>query len=104
MTDNANRPPDRPKASLWIDHNQAVIMNQEPGSTEHSVEVLIHESPEPEPAFLARVVDEVIHDARVIVHGPGEVRTAFERTYVAVTHEPEHLVDVAPGQHRDGQA
>jgi len=30
------------------------------------------------------------------VSGPADVRTRFDRAYVAVTHRPDRLVDIEP--------
>jgi hypothetical protein len=37
-----------------------------------------------------------VDEERVVVSGPADVRTQFDRAYVAVTHRPDRLVDVEP--------
>jgi hypothetical protein len=80
---------------VWIDHDQAVIVGQEPDGRE-SVELLDRAPEESEAAFDARTVNEVVDEDRVVVSGPAYARTDFERAYVAVTHRPDRLVDVEP--------
>jgi hypothetical protein len=83
-------------AMVWIDHEQAIIATQDAeGAT--IVEHLERGSGEPETAFDARAVDEVVGRAPVNVAGPAFARTAFERVYTSMTHRPDRLVDVEPG-------
>jgi hypothetical protein len=42
------------------------------------------------------MVHEVVDEDRLIVSGPTNARTDFERAYVAMTHRPDRLVDVEP--------
>lgn len=85
----------RHEAVVWIDHDQAVIVEHGPGGRE-SVERLDRAPAESEAAFEARTVDQVVDEDRVVVSGPAYARTDFERAYVAVTHRPDRLVDVEP--------
>jgi hypothetical protein len=83
------------EAVVWIDHDQAVIVEQGAGGAE-GVELLGREPTESEAAFEARTVDEVVDQDRLVVSGPAFARTEFERAYVALTHRPDRLVDVEP--------
>lgn len=83
------------EAVVWIDHDQAVIVEHGPDGRE-SVELLDRATTEGEAAFEARTVHEVVDDDQVVVSGPAHARTEFERVYVAVTHRPDRLVDVEP--------
>jgi xanthine/CO dehydrogenase XdhC/CoxF family maturation factor len=83
------------EAVVWIDRERAVIVEQGPDGPE-TVEVLDRLPAESEARFDARAVDEVIDEARVVVSGPAEVRTQFDRAYVALTHRPDRLVDIEP--------
>jgi hypothetical protein len=83
------------EATVWIDHERAVIVNSEGGGTE-TVELLERQAGETESGFDARAVDTVIDDGRVIVTGPAFARTSFERAFVAITHRPDRLLEVAP--------
>lgn len=85
----------RHEAAVWIDHDQAVIIEQWPDGHEN-VERLDRTPQESEAAFEVRTVDEVLDQDRVVVSGPAYARTGFERAYVAVTHRPDRLVDVEP--------
>lgn len=85
------------EAVLWIDHHRAVVVGHGPGGHEH-VALVDREIDESEWAFGARTVGEVIDLERVLVCGPVDARTGFERAYVAVTHRPERLVDVEPAK------
>jgi hypothetical protein len=82
-------------AMIWIDHQQAII------ATHHRdgsplVERLGRGAFEPEAAFAARAVDEVMDSGIVTVAGPAFARTSFERALVAVTHRPDGIIDVEP--------
>ena len=83
------------EAVVWIDHDQAVIVEQGPEGRE-TVELLGREAAETEASFDARTVDEVVDEDRVTVSGPAFARTEFERAYVALTHRPDRLVDIEP--------
>ena len=88
------------EATVWIDHTRAVIVNSERDGTE-TVELLEREPGESSTGFEARAVDKVIDDGRVVVSGPAFARTSFERAYVAVTHRPDRLLEVAPQVRQD---
>ncbi len=98
MTDSRIHAPNERRASVWIDHNQAVIIDEGPMTSEPTLNVLVRASLEPEASFQARIVEDVADDARILVAGGSAVRTAFDRTFVAITHHPERLVDSAPAR------
>ena len=83
------------EATVWIDHERAVIVNSDRDDRE-TVDLLEREAGESEAGFDARAVDTVIDDGRVIVTGPAFARTSFERAFVAITHRPDRLLEVAP--------
>lgn len=83
------------KVVVWIDHDQAFIVGQDPDGRE-TVELVDRAPDETEADFEARTVGEVVDDEQVVVSGPAYARTDFERAYVAVTHRPDRLVDVEP--------
>lgn len=91
----ATRALGRSQATVWIDHNQAVIVDREPDQAE-TVEILTRGMYESEASFERRAVGEISGDDRVVVTGPAYARTEFERAYVALTHRPDRLVDVEP--------
>ena len=91
----ARRAPGPSDAMVWIDHNQAVIIDREPDQAE-TVEVLTRGTYESEASFERRAVGEISGEDRVVVTGPAYARTEFERAYVALTHRPDRLVDVEP--------
>jgi len=83
------------EAVVWIDRDWAVIVEQ--GLDCHdTVAVLDRRPAESEAIFEARTVEEIIDHDIVIVSGPCDPRTNFERAYVAMTHRPDRLVDVEP--------
>jgi hypothetical protein len=85
----------RPDATIWIDHEQAIITTvHRDGSP--LIERLGRGAFEPEASFEARAVDELVDAAIVTVAGPAYARTSFDRARVAVTHRPDHVVDVEP--------
>jgi hypothetical protein len=90
----ADKPP-RHEAAVWIDHDQAVIVEHAPDGQE-TVERLDRTPQESEAAFEVRTVDQVLDQDVVVVSGPAYARTGFERAYVAVTHRPDRIVDVEP--------
>lgn len=92
---NGRSPRPANEATVWIDHERAVIVNSE-GDERETVELVEREAGESEAGFEARAVEKVIDDERVVVTGPAFARTSFERTYVAVTHRPDRLLEVAP--------
>ena len=94
-----------PETILWIDHEQAVIVGRDANGRD-TMETLERDSAESEGRFEVRIVDELIDDRSLVVTGPEEVRTDFDRAYVALTHRPDHLTDIdssvpaAPGPRR----
>jgi hypothetical protein len=98
MTDSRTPAETDRRASVWIDHNQAVIVGEGPMTSDPTVNVLVRASLEPEASFQARIVEDVADDARILVAGESAVRTAFDREFVAITHHPERLVDSAPAR------
>ena len=85
----------RSEAVVWIDREQALIVAGARDGSER-VEILDRALIETESAFEARATDAVLDADRVLVSGPADVRTDFERTYVAITHRPDRLVDLEP--------
>lgn len=84
-----------PDAMIWIDHEQAIITMRH-GDGTPLVERLGRGRFEPESAFEARAVDELVDAGTVTIAGPAYARTSFERALVAVTHRPDRIVDVEP--------
>jgi hypothetical protein len=85
----------RRQALVWIDHDQAVIVEQGL-SGRNAVELLNRGAAETEAMFDVRAVVAVVDRDRVVVSGPAHARTDFERAYVAMTRRPDRLVDVEP--------
>ena len=85
----------RRQALVWIDHDQAVIVEQAP-SGRNGVALLNRSATETEAMFDARTVHAVVDRDRVVVSGPINARNDFERAYVSMTHRPDRLVDVEP--------
>ena len=83
------------QAVVWIDHDQALIVEQCADGWKNA-ELLDRAPAESQAAFDARTVREVVEDDRLTVSGPAAARTDFERAYVAMTHRPDRLVDVEP--------
>jgi hypothetical protein len=83
------------EAIVWIDHQHAVIVTAGAEGTDE-VELLERDVDETAHRFEGRAVDQVLDEPRIVVSGPAFARTSFERAYVAVTHRPDRLVDVAP--------
>lgn len=81
------------EAAVWIEHDRAVIVEQGPDG-EDAIEQVDRLPMETEAAFDVRTVDAIGDQDTIIVSGPADARTDFERAYVAVTHRPDRLVDV----------
>jgi hypothetical protein len=82
-------------AIVWIEPDQAIVVCHLTGN-EEAVEVLRRAPTESPVQFRVRTVDQVADEPRVLVSGSAGDRTAFERTYVAITHRPDRLADVVP--------
>ena len=84
-------------AVAWVDHLTALIAHRAADGTAVVTEVGRGATvPDDDPTFLARISD-VIDDAdRVVILGPGDMRTRLEREYVTIWHRPDRLVDVEP--------
>jgi hypothetical protein len=83
------------EATVWIDHEQAIVVERDAEGIE-TIAVLDREPAESEARFEARTAAEVVDEERVMVSGPADVRTQFDRAYVAATHRPDRLVDIEP--------
>jgi hypothetical protein len=95
MTDRTGLFGNASDAMIWIDHEQAIIATRQRDGAPF-VERLGRGPLEPETAFEARAVDELLEASTVTVSGPAYARTSFERALVAVTHRPDGIVDVEP--------
>ena len=82
-------------AVVWIDDRQAIIATAAPDGRP-VVDQLGRGPMETESAFDARTVGALLDRDQVAVSGPLFSRVAFERTFVAVTHRPERLLDGEP--------
>ena len=85
-----------PSAVAWIDEDEALvaqIAHDGAVSTCH-----IQRGGLPEPSYLAHVVRAIGDRERVVISGPGPMRLALEREYVALYRRPDRLVDVEPSE------
>ena len=82
-------------AIVWLDRDHAVVVSHLAGGRK-TVEILLRDTTESAVQFQARTVDQVANEPRILVSGSAAARTAFERTYVAITHRPDRLADVEP--------
>jgi hypothetical protein len=84
-------------AVAWVDHLSALVAHRAADGT--AVVTTLGRGtavPDDDPTFLTRIAD-VIDDAdRVVILGPGDMRTRLEREYVTIWHRPDRLVDVEP--------
>lgn len=81
-------------AITWIDRERAVVARRGPGG-EIDVAAVRRDVPGAG-SFLARVAHEIGDRDRVVILGPGSLRTELEREYVTIYHRPDRLVDVEP--------
>lgn len=83
-----------PSAVVWIDGRQAMVAAMSHDGHISTCEIsrgwLARSS------YLAQVVRVIGDRQRVVILGPGSVRLALEREYVAMFQRPDRLVDVEP--------
>ena len=90
------RPPSR-GAVAWIDHSTALVAQRSEAGLPVVTEVVRDPTvPGGDPTFLARVTDRIGDADRVVILGPGDMRTRLEREYVTIWHRPDRIVDVEP--------
>jgi nitrous oxide reductase len=83
-------------AVTWIDAGHAIVARTGKAGTV-MVETIEHEAPRGElDTYLARVAHEIGDRDRVVILGPGSMRTALEREYVTIYRRPDRLLDVEP--------
>ncbi|HEY3162767.1 MAG TPA: hypothetical protein VGJ71_00315 [Candidatus Limnocylindrales bacterium] len=83
-----------PSAVVWINRRQAVV-----AAISHDGRLRTCEITRgwlPEAGYLATVIRVIGDPQRVMILGPGSVRLALERAYVACQRHPDRLVDVEP--------
>ena len=83
-----------PSAVVWINGRHAVVAGTGRDgriSTSEITRGSMREQP-----YLAQVVRAIGDRQRIVILGPGSIRLALERDYVAMYRHPERLVDVEP--------
>jgi hypothetical protein len=83
-----------PSAVVWINGRQAVVAEMSLDGCVSTCEITrgwLSQS-----SYLAQVVRVIGDRQRVMILGPGSVRLALERDYVAMFRRPDRLVDVEP--------
>jgi hypothetical protein len=83
----------RSEALIWIDREAALIVADARDGTER-FEILDRAMSETGDVFEARITDTVLDADRILILGPADMRIDFERTYVAITHRPDRLIDL----------
>lgn len=91
-TTTSKREPPPETAAVWIDDRRAMVARTGDGGEIWNA--TIDRAEEIELAYLARVVHAIGDRRRVAILGPGPLRLALEREYVAIVHRPDRLVDV----------
>ena len=89
----------RTSAVAWIDARTAVVARSIAGDVALT-EVRAHDGGH-DPTYLARVVDAIGDQDRLVITGSDPVRLALEREYVTIYHRPDRLVDVEAAQPLD---
>jgi hypothetical protein len=87
----------RPCAVAWVDDRRANVVTM--GSDGRIAARLIDRGARAETPFLAEIVRAIGDRERVMILGPGRVRLALEREYVAIHQRQDRLVDVEPAGH-----
>ncbi len=81
-------------AITWIDRDHALIARR---SREGAIDVASVRRDTPDASsYLGRIVHEIGDRDRVVILGPGSLRTELEREYVTIYHRPDRLIDVEP--------
>lgn len=83
-----------PSAVVWIDGRQAEVAAMSHDGCVSTCE--ISRGWLAQPSYLAHVVRAIGDRERVVILGPGSVRVALQRAYVAMFRRPDRLVDVEP--------
>ena len=81
---------------IWVDREGGMIVD--PGVPDQVAIVIDRAHNESNVALAARLARKVASSDHVYVCGTGAARVEFEREFVALTHHPERLVDVAPAR------
>ena len=84
----------RPSAVAWVDDRHAIVARSLVGDDVAVSEVAVRTGDQHDPTYLARVVDEIGGQERLVILGPSTTRLALEREYVAIYQRPDSLVDV----------
>jgi hypothetical protein len=86
-------------AVTWVGEESASVARTNPEGTITTCD--IERRGAPEPIYLAMIVRAIGDRDRVVILGPGDMRLALEREYVAIHHRPDRLVDVEPADAGD---
>lgn len=100
--DPVSSPPVAPSAVAWLNEHQALVATMSRDGSVSTCE--ISRGSLTEAAYLHQVVRVIGDRQRVVILGPGTVRLALEREYVALFRRPDRLVDVEPAGPVDMQA
>lgn len=87
-----NREDRATRAVVWVDATRAIVASTEADGRVETEQ--IHRGAASETEFLAHVVHEIGNSPTVSVVGPGSVRLALEREFVAISHRPDRLVGI----------
>jgi hypothetical protein len=79
---------------VWINGRQAVVVAISQDGRISTCEIT--RGWMSEQAYLAQVIRVIGDRERVVILGPGLIRLALERDYVAMYRRPDRLVDVEP--------
>ena len=87
----------RPSAVAWVDERHAIVARSVADDDVVVSELAARTSGgRTDATYLARVVDEIGDQDRLVILGPSATRLALEREYVTIYHRPDRLVDVEP--------
>jgi hypothetical protein len=81
-------------AAVWIDDGHAMVARMDADGRIRISRV--ERGVDPELTYLAAVVHAIGDRRHVAILGPGPLRLALEREYVAIVQRPDRLVDVEP--------
>ena len=85
----------RPSAVAWVDEHHAIVARSVADDDIVVSELAARTAGDrPDTTYLARVVDEIGDQDRLVILGPSSTRLALEREYVTIFHRPDRLLDV----------
>lgn len=91
-----------PSAVIWVDEDGAIVARASAHGAISTCE--IHRGREPEPSYVSMVARATGDRERVVILGPGKLRLATEREYVATYGRSGRLLIVERAEFADRES